>query len=56
LGEVCEDGKVKVDWVWDGVGDEIEEGDSGEEESEDTEMKDEVMMMMMMNKGSCRVC
>jgi hypothetical protein len=36
-----EHGKVRVDWVRDEVGNEIEEGESGEEESEDTEMEDE---------------
>jgi len=41
LWKFVKDGKVKVDWMRDGVGDEIEEEDSGEEESEDTEMKEE---------------
>lgn len=35
------DGKVKVDWMRGGVGDEIKEEDFGEEEFEDTEMKED---------------
>jgi hypothetical protein len=40
LWKFLKDGKVKVDWMRGGVGDEIEEEDFGEEESEDMDKED----------------